>query len=282
MAQSRRPEQVVVIDQSEAADHRAILSHMAAAAQAGLAIEAEWRPGLSGAAAARNCGLARAQGKILVFLDDDDELEMDFLAALARAYENDPMAAGFAGFITNFPRPSLYRRGWSWVFERGVFRDDRYQAYRGKNPSQPRYRLTRMTGNAMSFRRAWLGGLRFEEVITGAGVEDVEICMRLPRAAQLWLTPQARLRHAKTATARPREPWLWQQARADSFLYYRHWRGRLSRTIAFYWLNAGWAVWALAAAGTHHSWASLRHWRAGVEQARDWAAQVSSTPLRAF
>ncbi len=216
------PEQIVVVDQSAEEQAAAVYEALCPALEKGLRLDYRWTPGLSGAAAARNPGQERAQGDIVVFLDDDDVLEPDFFEALAQAYAQHPEAAGIGGVVTNFRMPSRARRLWEWLFQRGAFRDNRYEIYR--HGATRTYAVDRMTSNAMSFRAAWLEGLQFEESLPGAGVEDIEFCFRLPPGALMLIAPQVRLRHDKTPTARPREPWLQQHSQAGSFLYWRHWR----------------------------------------------------------
>src|SRR4051794_7705086 len=95
-AQTMADLEAVVVDDASADGTRA-LAAAAAAEDARLRLLA--LPANLGAAAARNAGLREARGRWVLFLDADDWLEPDHLAALVAAAEADPGADGaFGGY----------------------------------------------------------------------------------------------------------------------------------------------------------------------------------------
>ncbi|TGP20374.1 MULTISPECIES: glycosyltransferase [unclassified Mesorhizobium] len=75
--------ELVVVDNGSRDGTAEYLSRIAAASDIALTAISEPRPGL---AAARNAGLARARGRVLVFIDDDCRLERNYLVDLERHY----------------------------------------------------------------------------------------------------------------------------------------------------------------------------------------------------
>src|SRR5689334_4412033 len=93
VAQSCLPEEVIVIDQSDDSSTKDLVEqYQADLKQRGLSnpvIVYVYEKEAAGAGAARNVGIERAVGDILVFLDDDVLLETDFLQEIIEAYRDD-------------------------------------------------------------------------------------------------------------------------------------------------------------------------------------------------
>jgi succinoglycan biosynthesis protein ExoM len=79
LAQSRRPEEIVIVDNSPQGDARGIVDNTRAVARCPVIYVHEARPGISNA---RNAGLAAASGRYIAFLDDDEIASVDWLYAL--------------------------------------------------------------------------------------------------------------------------------------------------------------------------------------------------------
>jgi GT2 family glycosyltransferase len=75
--------ELVVVDNGSRDGTAKHLSTTAATSDIALSAVSETRPGL---AAARNAGVARARGRVLVFVDDDCRLDRNYLADLERHY----------------------------------------------------------------------------------------------------------------------------------------------------------------------------------------------------
>src|SRR3954447_1992054 len=93
-AQALADLEAVIVDDASADGTRALA---AAAAAEDARVRLLALPANLGAAAARNAGLREARGRWVLFLDADDWLEPDHLAALVAAAEADPGADGAFG-----------------------------------------------------------------------------------------------------------------------------------------------------------------------------------------
>jgi glucosyl-dolichyl phosphate glucuronosyltransferase len=282
--QSILPIQVVILDQSRGDE-----GHQGVAKQYGQA-----RPGIqnavtldyirdtnvNGLAAARNRAMEIVKGDIWLFLDDDVILEPNFLEELLAVYERHPEATGVSGVVTNYARPPWAFRWWRAIFARGSFADDRQPVYwkahqcRSADP----VRVTRLGGGLMSFRAEAVRHIRFDERLVGVSDgEDVDFCSRLGPGAVLLIAPQARLIHNQSPAGRERGHALRRQARADYYLYKRHWRRQWKNRLCFLWLNVGYAVAATAASARR---LSLEPWRGLLGGVRDAKNVLSKSPLR--
>jgi GT2 family glycosyltransferase len=227
-------------------------------------------PSINGAAAARNVGLDRARGDIVLCCDDDVVADPAVVERLLAHYRVAPDCAGLAPVITNYPAPDLLRRLHRRIFCLGPFHDDRQPIYWFWHRYRPGTRVpVRMfTGAMMSFRRSALEGLRHDARYRGASVgEDVDLCWALRRrGAQLAIATDARIVHdrAPRPAARPEEA----QIAAWGFLYHKHLSPTLANRLAFAWYVVGVFVGAAVTTVRERTLAPLRSAVAGVRALR--------------
>lgn len=180
-AQPTPPLEVIVIDQSTPRyriDEFEGLQHVHA-------------PDLAGLTAARNAGIALARGNIVLFFDDDVELDTDCVRYVAEAFERRPDAVGAQCNIHNpwDDEPLGLHHVAAFVFERGFF-NPRPRRLRGE-------RVPRLIdGLASAYRRSLFEHERFDEQLPGYGLaEDWDFTMRASRHGRLIVVEDARVRH---------------------------------------------------------------------------------------
>jgi glycosyltransferase involved in cell wall biosynthesis len=149
---------------------------------------------------ARNYGVRRSTGEIIVFIDDDVQLPSGFLAAHSRNFQEKPEVGAVAGRV--FDRLKLAEA------EPGLAIDD--MPVEAMNPAlfwlyinlvhtvKPQQVLT-ARGCNMSFRREMFEqyGLWFDERFRGSAVrEESDLCLQLRQTGQvIWYDPEAGLVH---------------------------------------------------------------------------------------
>jgi GT2 family glycosyltransferase len=224
---------------------------------------------ITGAATARNRALEFATSEVILFLDDDVELEPAFVQEILNGYRQLPHASGISGVVTNYcPPPSLFR-AWTRIFERGPFYDDRQPIYWNSRTlaDHAPIPVTRFGGGLMSFRRSAIIGVAFDHKLSGACEgEDVDFCMHLSSGAVLLMTPRARLVHKQTQVSRPPDHWLYLHARTNWYLYRRNWNFSLENRLFLLWLNLGYCV---AAAVRSVRGLTLLPWKELLRAVRD-------------
>ncbi len=265
LKQTRFPQELIIVDQSTSNESERLVRAMFAerperAAQFELRYTRD--PDVRGLATARNLLLDLNRCSIFLFLDDDVELEEDFIEKLLEGYAEDSEVTGISGIITNYKPGGLATRAWNWLFVRGPFHDERQEIYYRANElrNAGRIAVSRFGGGLMSFRTERIRGLRFDPNLKGgAEGEDVDFCLHLPSAARLEIDPRARLVHNVSTSGRKNEHWIASVVRGSSYLYYRNWRRGVLNRIAFAWLICGFALLSLMASAKRRS---LAPWKA--------------------
>ncbi|MDF5718639.1 MAG: hormogonium polysaccharide biosynthesis glycosyltransferase HpsN [Rhizonema sp. NSF051] len=149
---------------------------------------------------ARNYALRRAAGDIILFIDDDVQLQSGFLAAHAKNYLEKPEVGAVAGRV--FDRMKLGDSGGKLQIE--------YLPSQAMDPGIAWYyidlvhtvkpqQVLSTRGCNMSFRREIFTkyGLRFDERFRGSAVrEESDFCLRLRQTGyKIWYDPEAFLVH---------------------------------------------------------------------------------------
>ncbi len=272
LAQQVPLDDLVVVDQSSDDTGRRRVRALVAELPAGRRpwLDYVLDPSISGAAAARNTGLDRARGDILLCCDDDVVADPRVVGCLLAHYAAAPECAGLAPVITNYDVPGRLHRLHRWLFCRGPFRDERQPVYwhwrRFAGPARVPVRM--FTGAMMSFRRTALGGLRHDARYRSASVgEDIDLCWSLGRrGARLAIATDARIVHnrAPRPSTRPEQA----QIAAWGFLYQKHLPKTPATRLAFAWYITGVFVSATLNAATTRTLAPLRSALAGFQSLR--------------
>lgn len=197
------PSETVVVDGGD----RAPAEEVARAAGARYARSA---PGLT---VQRNAGLDLAQGEVVVFLDDDVEVDPALLGPLTAAYD-DPSVVGATGRVVehDLRRFGNTRSRWRRILPGGGREGSltRFGYPRKVQDEHREHDVEYMLGCLMSARRELAARVRFDERLRGyALLEDEDFSYRLSRHGRIRYLPDASIVHKRVGTAaqvaRPRE-----------------------------------------------------------------------------
>lgn len=199
----------------------------------------------------RNLGADLATGDILLFLDDDIELESEYHAELLCVYRHHwhEGIGGAQGTQTNicwqapgkgrawYDRTFLLRR----MVEEGETRVQ--PSGNGVRVASPRQvmRVEFLQGFNMSFVRAVFLRYRFDESLSGYALkEDVDLSYRISRELPLYQTPDARLAHNRSSVARiDHRSRQKKEVVNNVYFFNKNMAGRCGSRVLFLWSMLG-------------------------------------------
>lgn len=197
-AQSRHPDELLVIDQSADETSRKCVDRVVAVMGARLDLIYVRDPSIAGLVAAKKAAVARARGDIICFLEDDVVLEPDYLSSIERGFVRDPQMMGSCGVVTNLPPlPPFYVRLFH-LFHRGIFRDPRVGVYgTAKSVGLPLIKSNYLSGGLSAYRREVFDAIAFDVHNDFFMLEDIDFSTRaaLRFGERFYINPDARLEH---------------------------------------------------------------------------------------
>lgn len=197
-AQTRLPDELIVIDQSPDNAPRERVLRVLSTRSRGMNVDYVHDPGIAGLVAAKKAAVARAHGDIVCFLEDDVVLEPHYVENIERGFTRNPEMIGSCGIVSNLPPlPPLYFRLFHF-FHRGIFHDPRVGVTGVMTGSgHPLIRSEYLSGGLSAYRREAFETVPFDVQNGFFALEDVDFSTRVARAfgARLYINPNARLEH---------------------------------------------------------------------------------------
>lgn len=211
--QSRKPFMTLVVDSSDGSDSAELVASYNLLGNLPNLTYVHTDIGLT---KQRNIGLVMLEGKIDVvhFVDDDVEMEFDYVSELIGVFNREPLLAGCGGMVLGSIRNKPSRvavLGFRDSETPGVVLSSGFNVGAYETPEE--VSMAWLPGCSMSFRMSTIEGLRFDERRTGYAIgEDVDFGMKVSARGELRHIPTARLLHHQSPTNRHRRPELVRMA----------------------------------------------------------------------
>lgn len=257
LRQTRLPSQLVIIDDGQLQ----VIPHRESLEAAGIEVLYQ-RKEIPDLPTSRNIGIGLSSGEVVLFLDDDVELEPDYIEQMLAPLEEDRkgLVAGVGGRILNYRklRPAhRLRRLLDCFFlvsgcTEGRVLPSGFTTNYGStfhSPQDP-YRVDVISGGVAAWRRWIFEDFRFTENyrVHCAG-EDQDFSYRVSRQHPLLFNPCAGLRHFEAPAMRHDR---YNSARRFLFDRYRFFHNHVRRwpfqTALFWWAVTGYTLSRLAVA----------------------------------
>lgn len=239
--QSRKPDQLVIIDQSTNTLGRdSIASDMKCFPE--IQLTYVYDPSITGLVAAKDASIHVASGDVILFLEDDVVLEFDYIREIENGFVQNDQMLGCSGVVTNPPKTSeLYLRAFE-IFHRGIFLDRRPRIYAHINmDSDKLIESPVLSGGLSAWRREVFEHVKFDVENGFHMVEDFEFSKRASNlfGARLFINPKARLAHYFSPSNRNTLDVQYQRKVVEWVIYFKKNRQLPFASINLTWLLVG-------------------------------------------
>ncbi len=195
--QTRLPDECIIIDQSEIADTYDSIFNLASSFNS-IRLDYVLDTNIKGLVEAKEVGVRRSTGNIILFLEDDIVLSKDYIQQIENGFSSNPSMMGCCGVITNQPTQSLLYKFLFTLFHRGIYGDVRFGVagkYFKKRASFIRSNM--LSGGTSAWRRDVFNHIPFDTCNGFHMYEDIDFSTRVYVAyhGQLYINTNARLEH---------------------------------------------------------------------------------------
>lgn len=205
LRQSRLPNEIVVVDSTDG-NQKDLEKKLISECNKIPLIYLKTR---SGANYQRNIGGSHANGEILIFLDDDVVLDINYIKVIMENFERDPLIGGVTGKINNFKDKTIL--GTSSIIRKMIwlskFGDGKFTSYGYLRSLVKEDRICAiefMSGcNTVIKKNIW-SEILFDEKLEGYSLcDDEDFSYRASRKCRVVFTPYAKLDHCQVPGIRP-------------------------------------------------------------------------------
>ena len=201
LAQSRLPEQVIIIDQSS--PDKVIKDQLAPQAKkANIRLDYIHDESINGLVKAKAASIQYNQCDYISFFDDDIVHQPDYLAEVENALIAHPEMIGLNGVILNTPNEGLLKRFIFRLTHFGLYKDNRQSVIRSLTPkTELPQAVDALSGGLSTWRKEVFDKVSFDTKNNFHAYEDKEFSIRIERTfpKQMFIVPQAKLYHYHAA-----------------------------------------------------------------------------------
>jgi GT2 family glycosyltransferase len=272
-AQSRLPEELLIIDQSPDDASRVRVEALAARHGGRPVLNYVLDRGISGLVQAKQVAAARAGGDIVCFLEDDLVLDPGYFAAVEQGFRVHPEMLGCCGLVINVPpQPPGYVAVFH-LFHRGIYRDARVGVHgRVREGSLPLLPSDSLSGGLSSWRREVLAQIPFDVANGFFMLEDIDYSKRAQDefGPRFFINPNARVDHRMSPLNREQLGARQRRKLREVVLFYKKRAGRAGAFPQLAWLLVGLLLEAAAQSASARTLAPLGGYFAGIADGVRW------------
>jgi GT2 family glycosyltransferase len=195
--QSRVPDELIIIDQSQEWDSKLHIETLLKSDKR-LKVTYVHDMHISGLVQAKDIAVKLAKGKIIYFIDDDVILESDYIEQIERGFAEKQDMVGCCGILSNIQRKSCVYRFVFHLFHRGIFKDERIDTHGKFHGRGHRLIASEMlSGGVSAWRREVFSVVPFDLCSHFHMLEDIDFSSRVARefGPRLYINPNARVEH---------------------------------------------------------------------------------------
>jgi GT2 family glycosyltransferase len=243
LCQSVLPSEIVVVDSSTSDSTQRYLEELKQKTQ----VPIKYLKSASGLALQRNIGIQNSFGDILHFLDDDVDLDYNYIKRINEIYEADEMKKimGVGGRLVDLPikRFNLFVRT-LFMLPRyngsGIIQLSGFPAFQWIS-NLNKIASTDILCGLSSYRKEVFNNFKFDEKFEQHGyMEDIDFSYRVSRIFSLIYTPYAKIYHRQSNVSRPDHKKLYKMIVVNQhYFYMKNMKKSIDTALGYLWSKIG-------------------------------------------
>jgi len=268
ISQSRVPEQLIIVDQSEINESLILIENYLKKINF-----TEYTyihdENINGLVSAKKVGVNNSSGDIVSFLEDDIILEPNYIENIENGFMSIPNMLGCSGIIINHPSRSKPHQIIFDIFHLGIFKDDRDKFFGKKFINSSDIVLCNMlSGGVSSWRKEVFSAIPFDDKNGFHMLEDIDYSTRAAEyyGNRFYINTMAHLSHFSSPLNRDSARVKYCRKTFEFIMFYKK---RKSVSFAFtslFWLLIGLALDSIAKSLSDRSLEPLKGFLNGVYQ----------------
>lgn len=241
--QTYPPSELIIVDQSIDSDSYNIIQELYSLLKPIPKLIYIHNTSIKSLVEAKNFGVSKSNGDIVSFLEDDEELNSNYLENILKVFKENDHILGCSGVVSNIRRSLLYRVAFK-VFHRGMFDDKRLDIvkYIDCDGDGDLIFSTHISGGLSSYRKEVFDVIKFDLKNNFFYCEDIDFSMRASDhfgLERFVISTNVCLRHYMSPINRDvLRPRWYRKTREFILLYKKNKHRRFSR-LSIFWLMIG-------------------------------------------
>lgn len=280
ICQTVAPHQLVVVDQSDTPKSESAIKELFKKANTEIELTYIYDRTITGLVHAKEVGVSNSTGDIVCFLEDDIELEAEYICAMKDGFRKNVGMVGCCGVVTNLAHLSKYYIYFFHLFHRGVFYDSRVGVHGAPAGTQPSLIPSRyLSGGTSAFRRKVFDVVKFDLQNNFFMLEDVDFSMRVNNAFEQasYINTKARLAHYMSPTNRAVYQQRYQRKLREFIVFYKKHGYGIQDVFALSWLLIGLIIEAIVISLRNFKLSPVKGYFLGLKDGIQWRIKVGAT-----
>lgn len=274
------PDQLVIVDQSDTPQSVGAIKELFKKANAEVELTYIYDRSISGLVHAKKVGVSNSTGDIVCFLEDDIELEAEYIYAMKAGFRENVSMVGCCGVVTNLAHISKYYICFFHLFHRGVFYDNRVGVHGAPKGSQPSLIPSRyLSGGTSAFRREVFDTVKFDLQNNFFMLEDVDFSVRVNNTFEQasYINTKARLAHYMSPTNRAVYQQRYRRKLREFIVFYKKHGHGIQDVCALGWLLVGLVIEAIVISVRSFKLSPIKGCFLGLRDGIQWRLKVGVT-----